>query len=112
MQQTITEQIPLLPITPAPTVSEIEAILKEVHIEDMPDEYEIIEEGTWEQEHKYQHSYVILKHLPSATFWGVSLTRYGTYWEGYETEVSDVRRVEPREETITVIRWETVKCPN
>lgn len=79
-----------------------------IRIWDMPEEFTIVEEGDWTQEHKYQYAEHIIKHEPSGRHFCISQSRSGSYhsdWYYGESDLSEVKQVT---ETITVTKWVAV----
>lgn len=75
---------------------------------DMPEEFTVVEEGDWTQEHKYQSAEHIIKHKLSGRHFCVSQSRSGSYhsdWYYGESDLSEVKQVT---ETITVTKWVSV----
>lgn len=72
--------------------------------DELPDEWEILEDGDWCDNHKSEAKEDIVKHLPSGKIFRVSLGRTGDYWQGYETEFYDAEEVEPYEAVVVLYR--------
>ena len=91
---------------PAPTASELRALLNEIRPDDMPEEFKCVDEGVWEDEGKYSSRYMVFEHLPSGTYWGVAISRHGSYWTDYETYIEDVDQV--KKTTKVVTEWSVI----
>jgi hypothetical protein len=79
-------------------------------IDDLPEEFEEVEDGDWTQDGKYQFSTSIVRHDPTGRFFAIHNTRSGSYhtdWYYQEPSVNEVRQVE---KVITVTEWEPVKA--
>lgn len=86
-------------------LSQLEAQLRENPWSDeLSDEWEILEDGDWTDNHKSESKEDIVKHLPSGKIFQVALGRNGDYWQGYETEFYDAVEVEPYETTVVLYR--------
>lgn len=74
------------------------------------EDWELVEEGEWTQDHKTQHCSNILKHVPTGKFYSANSYRSGSYhtdwyysWEDEDLELYEVTKVT---KTITVEVWE------
>ncbi|WMX18735.1 hypothetical protein YpEc11_23 [Yersinia phage vB_YpEc11] len=74
--------------------------------DELPESYELWEDGDWTDEGKSEGKVDVVKHLPSGRFYEVFFTRYGDHWQGYETSFEGLREVEPYE--AKVILWKEV----
>lgn len=79
--------------------------------EDLED-YEIVEEGDWEVDYKWQHCENIVKHFPTGKFYSYTVSRsgspYSDYYYSYEdggVELTEVRLVE---KVVTTKEWVAV----
>lgn len=80
----------------------------------MGDDHEdwlVEDEGDWDQDSKYQHIDMIVKHVPTGKYYRGSFSRAGspfTDWDYqyYDTTLYEVERVE---KVITTTSWEPVK---
>lgn len=79
-----------------------------IYWEDLPeDEFTLSEEGEWEQEGKYQTSYVIMAHKPTNTYWCLNQSRSGSYHTDWYYDTTYITQVEPVE--VKKIIWKEVK---
>lgn len=87
-------------------LNELKGFLKEdPWTDELPsDTWDVIENGDWTDCHKAESREDIVKHLPTGRLFEVQLFRTGDYWQGYETELSDVVEVEPYETVVTKYR--------
>lgn len=83
-------------------------IVKELFCDDYDDSiYEVIEEGDWTQDHKYQWRTLIFKF--EGLLYSISTNRSGSpftdwYYEWEDTKEFEAYRVEPITKTITVYK--------
>jgi hypothetical protein len=77
---------------------------------DLPDDFEIFEDGDWTQEYKDQLTTDVVKHLPTGRHFEVHQQRSGSYhtdWYYSQAELgSEVHKVT---KTVTTEVWEAVK---
>lgn len=94
----------------APSVQFVEELLgaEGRGLWDLSEDFETAEEGDWEDDGKYQHKYTVLLHAPSKTFYGISLSRTGSYYSEYCTNVNHVEKVRKVEVVKTVTEWVAV----
>ncbi len=69
-------------------------------------ECEVIEEGDWVDEHKYQYKTDIIKY--NNRYYEITQNRSGSYWSDYEYGDSEIREVTPAKKIIEVTTWESV----
>jgi hypothetical protein len=77
--------------------------------DELPEDFEIVEDDDWTQDHKYQHCTQIFKD-GEGNFFSVTNSRSGSYhtdWYYQEPHVEQVKRVE-KVVTKTVVSWEAV----
>lgn len=74
--------------------------------------YEVVEEGDWTQDHKYQYCTIIFKDTTTDKHYEMGISRSGSYhtdwyysWEDSGEEAVEVKKVT---KTITVESWEAV----
>ena len=76
------------------------------------DGYELVLEGDWDVDYKYQHMTVIVKHLDTGKYYEYSISRSGSpfseYWYSYEDEGTELFEVEQVTKTIVQTTWERV----
>jgi hypothetical protein len=80
-------------------------------IGDEHEDLEIVEDGEWEVEHKYQTSYSILHEVSTDKYYYLDRMRYGNYYEGYEESFDNNWLPEVKKVTkqITVTKWEQIE---
>ncbi|WVX92104.1 hypothetical protein [Aeromonas phage phiA014S] len=74
-------------------------------IHDLPVTFSLVEEGSWEQEHKSQYAQHIIKHNATGRHFCLNQGRSGSYhseWYYSETCISEVKQVT---ETVVVTKW-------
>lgn len=92
-------------------INELKELLNEdPWTDELPDTFEVFEEGDWTDEGKTESKGDVVKHLPSGRFFQCFFSRYGDHWQGYETSLDDVAEVEPYTKTITAWRKVTIKA--
>lgn len=69
-------------------------------------DYEIIEEGDWEQDHKYQHATHIVKFM--GVYLAVNESRSGSYHTDWFYGDTHIAIIERKEEVKVVVTWEHV----
>lgn len=76
------------------------------------DGYELINEGDWEVDHKWQHITQIVKHLESGKYYSFTLSRsgspYSDYYYSYEDDGSELLEVKKVTKTVVTETWEVV----
>lgn len=79
--------------------------------EDLED-YEIVEEGDWQVDHKWQHAENIIKHIPTGKFYSYTVSRsgspYSDYYYSYEDGGVELTEVQLVEKVVTTKEWVTV----
>lgn len=80
----------------------------DIRWEELPEDFDIVEEGDWTQDHKYQHSEGVVRHKDTNRFFRISRSRYGSYHTSWYYGEAHVCEVERREETITITKWVAV----
>lgn len=74
------------------------------------DGWEVVEDGEWVQEGKYQHIDRVIKHTESGRCFGVSAGRSGSYHtDWYFQYHNDIYEVVQATRTVTETYWEIVK---
>lgn len=93
-----------------PTVSEVYAILHEVHASDMPEGYEIAEDYGWEKiEDGYYTNFFVLKFVPTDTYFAVNASRFVDYDGWQEDSIDYVEEAKPAYLADgSVLDWEPV----
>lgn len=77
-------------------------------IYDLPEGFNVVEEGDWTQEHKYQNAEHIVLHVASGRHFILNQGRSGSYhsdWYYSETYLTEVKQVT---ETVVVTKWVAV----
>lgn len=90
-----------------PTVFEVERMLENHDMTYLllPIDYEIAEQGFWETEYKdMQTCFTVIHHKPSDSYFGISASRSGSCYGGYESTIDYVEHVKPVQKTVT--EWE------
>lgn len=72
--------------------------------EELPEGWEVIEDGDWTDNHKSEYKSGIVKHVETGKLFRVDFYRTGDYWQGYETEFDGAVEVEAYQKTITAYR--------
>lgn len=84
---------------------------KQIVWEDHED-FELVEDGDWISDGKYDHCSQVVKHLPSGKHYTYTLGRSGSYYSDYyydyEDTVPDMLEVKQVTKTVTVTEWEAV----
>lgn len=80
----------------------------QIHIDDMPEEFSVIEDGDWINEGKYELRQCIVKHTPSDTYWEICSDRSGSYYTDWYYGRAEITQVEPKEETVVITKWVVV----
>lgn len=76
-----------------------------IFLDDVPEDFLVIEEGDWISEHKYEYSSHILKHKPTDTHWMLGCSRSGSYYTDYYYDRTEIQQVTPVQEVVTVTKW-------
>lgn len=83
-----------------------------IFVEDLPSVFEIVDGDPyeWTQNHKYQENCVVVKHIPSDTYWSICNNRSGSYHTDWYYDRSYVTQVSRHEEVVTktVVTWKAV----
>ncbi len=78
---------------------------------DVPD-FELVEEGDWSVDHKYQHQTNIARQVSTNKFYEYSISRSGSpfsdYYYSYEDEGAELIEVQKVTKTIVTEVWEKV----
>lgn len=69
-------------------------------------DFEVVVEGDWVQDHKYQYMDTIIKFADK--FYEISQSRSGSYHTDWYYNDSEIREVKPVERVITTIVYEPV----
>lgn len=76
------------------------------------DGYELIDEGDWEVDCKWQHITQIVKHTESGKYYSFSISRsgspYSDYYYSYEGQGSGLIEVKKVTKTVVTETWEAV----
>lgn len=79
--------------------------------EDLED-YELVEEGDWEVDYKWQHAENIVKHIPTGKFYKYTVSRsgspYSDYYYSYEDGGVELTEVQLVEKVVTTKEWVAV----
>jgi hypothetical protein len=80
--------------------------------EDYLEGFEIVEEGDWELDYKWQHKEMIVKEVATGKFYCCTISRSGSpypdYYYSYEDGGTDLVEVEQVEETRIIKTWKAV----
>lgn len=79
-----------------------------IYLDDIPEDFLVIQEGDWISEHKYEVAIHILRHVPTDTHWMLSACRTGSYYTDYHYEPIEIDQVTPVQEVVTVTKWKAV----
>ncbi len=92
------------------TSEEILAQLKAGYEEELevPDGFEVVEEGDWIQDYKYQLCDIYVQHKESGKYFCIQLCRAGSYFSDYEYSDPEFYEVKRLEETKVVVTWAPV----
>ena len=74
-------------------------------IHDLPNEFRLVEEGDWTQEHKYQGAQHIVQHVASGQYFGISQSRSGSHFSDWYYDASEIYGVHQVTETVVVTKW-------
>ena len=82
-------------------------VVQDLFFEDYTDEFEVVEEGDWTQDSKYQIRTIVFKY--DGLLYSITVSRSGSpftdwYYEWEDTDVFEAYRVEPVTKTITVYK--------
>lgn len=80
----------------------------DIGVDDLPEEFTLLVESDWTQDHKYQTSAPIVQHRDSGRMFCVSRSRSGSYhsdWYYSDAYVTEVRKVQ---KTIVVDTYEEI----
>lgn len=77
-------------------------------IDDLPEGFTQIEEDDWTQDHKYQHSYEIVKDGED-NYFRIDNSRSGSPFTDWDYGEPSVVRVEPKTETIVRVVWKEIR---
>ena len=73
------------------------------------DDYEIVEEGDWEVDYKWQHCENIVQHIPTGKFYSYIVSRsgspYSDYYYSYEDGGVELTEVQQVEKVVTTKEW-------
>lgn len=72
-------------------------------IDDLPDDWEEIDDGQWVDEGKYSYNTTIVS--KNGKFFAIDQSRSGSYFSDYFYDKAEVYEVERTEKTITVTTW-------
>ena len=77
------------------------------------DDWELVEDGEWSQDHKYQHKESVVKHVPTGKFYHYEISRSGSpftdwYYSYEDGDYPDLVEVEKKERVITETYWSVV----
>lgn len=83
-----------------------------IEIDELPSEFEVVDGDPyeWLQEHKFQFNNVVMKHIPSDTYWCMSNSRSGSYHSDWYYDPTHVEQVSRHEEVVTktVVTWKAM----
>lgn len=76
-------------------------------------DWEVVEDGEWTQDHKYQHKESVVKHVPTGKFYHYEISRSGSpftdwYYSYEDGDYPDLVEVEKKERVITESYWSAV----
>ena len=77
------------------------------------DDWELVEDGEWTQDYKYQHKESVVKHVPTGKFYHYEISRSGSpftdwYYSYEDGDYPDLVEVEKKERVITETYWSVV----
>lgn len=78
----------------------------EWHVEEDYAHFEVIEDGDWEVDRKYQFRSSIVKFMDK--HYQINEARRGSYWSDYEYDDPDIFEVIPVEKIVKTTVWEKV----
>lgn len=83
-----------------------------IDAEDLPSEFDLVQGDPyeWTQEHKYQMNDVVVRHIPTDTYWIMWNSRSGSYHSDWYYDPTQVEQVSRHEEVVTktVVTWKAV----
>ena len=91
-------------------MSEILGLLKKEYEEndreadDLPS-FEVVEEGDWVVEHKYEICDIYVKHKHTEDYFCITLCRSGSYFSDYYYDDAEFSKVKPLYETKVIRTW-------
>ena len=76
-------------------------------------DWEVVEEGDWTQDYKYQHKESVVKHVPTGKFYSYGISRSGSpftdwYYSYDDGDFPELLEVEKKERVITETYWSFV----
>ena len=76
-------------------------------------DWEIVEEGEWTQDYKYQHKESVVKHVPTGKCYHYEISRSGSpftdwYYSHEDGDFPDLVEVEKKERVTTETYWSVV----
>ena len=82
-------------------------------IEEGGGDWEVVEEGEWTQDYKYQHKESVVKHVPTGKYYHYEISRSGSpftdwYYSHEDGDFPDLVEVEKKERVITETYWSVV----
>ena len=82
-------------------------------IEEGGGDWEVVEEGEWTQDYKYQHKESVVKHVPTGKYYQYEISRSGSpftdwYYSHEDGDFPDLVEVEKKERVITETYWSVV----
>lgn len=81
----------------------------DICVEDLSNDFKLIEEGKWSQDHKYQFSSSVVQHIKTNTFWMIKRSRSCSYHSDWYYDNASFKRVTPVVRTKQVTSWKEVK---
>ena len=92
------------------TVTDIEMMEE---IEEGCGDWEVVEEGEWTQDYKYQHKESVVKHVPTGKYYQYEISRSGSpftdwYYSYEDGDFPDLTEVEKKERVIAETYWSVV----
>lgn len=77
------------------------------------DDWEVVEEGEWVQDYKYQNKESVVKHIPTGKFYCYGISRSGSpftdwYYSYEDGNYPELVEVEKKERVITESYWSVV----
>ena len=67
--------------------------------------FEVVEEGDWVVEHKYEICDIYVKHKHTEDYFCITLCRSGSYFSDYDYDCAEFSKVKPLYETKVVRTW-------
>lgn len=71
--------------------------------------FEVVEEGDWVSEHKYEFCQIIVKEIGTDNYFAIDLSRSGSYFTDYYYDDPEFSRVKRVEETKVVVSYVPIK---